>query len=321
MSQSAKDLAEPQGSSSLQRTAEHPNCRTPSLHPLPETLTRAWTVARTTIVVLVLGAGVVLFYRTLTGWRGDHNVPFEKWYGSWPTVLLFVAVFSLFVFGFVRPRRRAEWGSAGIYTAFLISLFAEMFGLPLTIFLLASVLGLPPQAFGLSESHLWAYLVDRTGLLPLRVGVWLVMSLSVLLIAGGVSLLALGWHRVYAGKGALVTGGIYRFLRHPQYLGLILIIVGFNVQWPTLPTLVMGPLLIARYVWLARQEDAELEERFGVPFREYRARVPGLWPWARRPYAVAGRLEELSGLSRSPATNPTLPDGAPSALNQERGSG
>jgi len=287
-----------------------------------ETLKRLWPLGRTAVVVLVLWTGTVLFYRTVTGWRGDHAVPFEKWYGSWPTVLLFVAVFSLFLFGFIRPRRRAEWGSAGIYTAFLISLFVEMFGLPLTIFLLASILGVPPQAFGLSESHLWAYLLDRAGLLPLRVGVWLVMSVSVLLIAGGVSLLALGWHRVYAGKGALVTDGIYRFLRHPQYLGLILTIVGFNVQWPTLPTLLMGPLLIGLYVWLARQEDAELEERFGALSPEYRSRVPGLWPWPRSSFGRQGPPTETSEFSRSSAAEPaqvTLADGVPT--ERERSSG
>ncbi|MFQ5804512.1 MAG: methyltransferase family protein, partial [Candidatus Methylomirabilales bacterium] len=136
--------------------------------------------------------------------------------------------------------------------------------------------------FSLHESHLWAYALSKAGLLPLEQGVYLVMAVSVALIAAGVILLALGWERIYKGKGELVTDGIYAFLRHPQYLGLILMIVGFLIQWPTLPTLLMAPLLTGRYVKLAREEEEELEFVFGEVYRNYRQRVPGFRPWARR---------------------------------------
>jgi protein-S-isoprenylcysteine O-methyltransferase Ste14 len=181
-----------------------------------------------------------------------------------------------------------------------------MFGLPLTIFLIAPALGLSPSAFGASESHLWAYLLDRLGLVSLPIGVYLVMAVSVGLIGVGASLVAIGWYRVYQGKGELVTGGIYRVLRHPQYLGLILIVLAFNIQWPTLPTLVMAPVLIIMYVRLARWEEEELATFFGEAFLDYATRTPAFIPWRRRRsdrtlvailllLALGGGLEGLRG--------------------------
>ncbi|MGH7318327.1 MAG: methyltransferase family protein [Candidatus Rokuibacteriota bacterium] len=243
---------------------------------------RVWRVGRWVFVGLVLALVIRRFAAILRGAPGSDNVPFDAWYGNWPEALTVTAVFLVFVLGFAWPRRRGEWRNAGLYSAFLISLFTEMFGVPLTIYVLAPVLGLPPWAFGMNESHLWAFALDRLGLLPLHRGVSAVMAVSLVLIASGMVLVAVGWATVYRGREALVTGGIYRYLRHPQYLGLMLIVIGFNVMWPTLPTLVMAPILIVMYARLARREDAELATRFGEAFREYAARTPAFIPWGRR---------------------------------------
>ncbi|MBI3079656.1 MAG: isoprenylcysteine carboxylmethyltransferase family protein [Deltaproteobacteria bacterium] len=243
-------------------------------------------VLRWSLAGLVLGAGFWLGARTLRGVPGSHNVPFEHWYGNWPAVVIAAGLFTLFLLGFARPRRQADWRHAGAYTAFLISLFTEMFGLPLTIYVLASILGLPAGLFGMNESHLWAFALDRLRLLPLSRGVYLVMVVSLALIFLGASLVVIGWGTVYGGRDRLVTHGIYRHLRHPQYLGLILIIIAFNLQWPTLPTLLMAPVLMVMYMRLARREDQELARRFGRAFLEYVARTPAFMPgWS----ALSGR--------------------------------
>jgi protein-S-isoprenylcysteine O-methyltransferase Ste14 len=114
--------------------------------------------------------------------------------------------------------------------------------------------------------------------MPLSWGVYLVMSVSVGLITGGVALLAIGWDQVFRARHQLATTGLYGEIRHPQYLGLILIVIAFNIQWPTLPTLAMAPVLIVMYVRQARREDRELAARFGEEFVRYASRVPAFIP-------------------------------------------
>ncbi|MGH9428161.1 MAG: methyltransferase family protein [Terriglobia bacterium] len=247
---------------------------------LAEKIRTQWQVLRWFLVVLVVGGSVWLFLDTVSHVPGpaSQGLPFWLWYGNWPGFLKVTGVFVLLVLGFTLPRRKVEWRNAGLYTAFFISLFFEMFGLPLTIFLLAPLLDLPLWIFGHMESHLWAFALAWIGLIPLYCGTYAVMIISMGLIALGVSLVAVGWATVYSGKGRLATTGIYCVIRHPQYLGLILIVIAFNVQWPTLPTLILGPVLIAAYIRQARREDKELQATFGHDFIDYARRVPALFP-------------------------------------------
>ena len=85
---------------------------------------------------------------------------------------------------------------------------------------------------------------------------------------------------LYRGQktGMLATEGPYARIRHPQYTGFILIMAGFLLQWPTLPTLVMFPVLLYFYRRLAMREEQEVRERFGAACDRYAAGLPRFVP-------------------------------------------
>lgn len=201
----------------------------------------------------------------------------RPWYGNWPAAVFSVALFTAFVLGLLRSPRPRAWRHLGVAEAYLVALFAEMYGVPLTVYLLGSVLG-AELGFGMLEGHLWAVLLERVGLISLPRAVALVMATSSVLIVVGLALMFAGWWQVWRTRGELVTGGLYRFARHPQYAGLLLLVLAFFVQWPTLPTAALLPVVFLVYLRQARREEAELEARFGERYRRYREHTPGFLP-------------------------------------------
>ena len=200
-------------------------------------------------------------------------------YGLWSLVVINSVVFIIFAFSFTRPRTARDWRSFGAFVAFLVALFTEMYGFPLTIYLLSGWLssrypGL--DLFSHDGGHLWETLLGWRGdphLNPIHL-------LSNLLIGGGFILLAFAWRVLYEAQRThrLATTGPYAYVRHPQYVGFILIMLGFLLQWPTLPTLVMFPILVVMYVRLARREEREALAAFGEAYARYAANTPAFFP-------------------------------------------
>lgn len=103
---------------------------------------------------------------------------------------------------------------------------------------------------------------------------------SSVLIFGGFILLASAWKVLYAAQREqrLASTGAYARVRHPQYAGFVLIMAGFLLQWPTLVTLVMFPILLFMYVRLALREEREAAAQFGAEYERYAARTPRFVP-------------------------------------------
>lgn len=214
-------------------------------------------------------------------------------YGFWSLVAANAALFVFFALSFLAPRRRREWRSLGVFTAFVVALFTEMYGFPLTIYALTAVLGSRYPAlnpFSHASGHLWITLFGG--------GAWMsavVHLVSNALILGGLLLMGAGWRRIHRARGALVTDGVYALVRHPQYVGLFLVTVGMLVQWPTIVTILTWPVLIGAYYRLALREEREAELLFGEGYLCYKARVPMFFPRVRvSPFAFAS-ADKMSG--------------------------
>ena len=206
-------------------------------------------------------------------------------YGLWPLVVLNTALFALFAASFFHPRTGRDWRAMGAFTAFLLALFTEMYGIPLTVYLLSGWLGsrFPAVQATHSGGHLLNGLIGWTGdphLSPFHLA-------SYVLIGAGFWLIATAWRVLHdaARTGQLAVTGPYARVRHPQYDGFLLIMIGFLLQWPTLPTLAMFPILAVVYLRLARAEERDVESRFGDTWRDYAQRTPAFLPRRRPPTA------------------------------------
>lgn len=200
-------------------------------------------------------------------------------YGLWSLVVLNAAVFIIFAFSFTHPRSARDWRSFSAFAAFLVALFTEMYGFPLTIYLLAGWLGQRYPGLDLlshDAGHLWNTVLGWRGdphWNPLHL-------LSNVLIGGGFILLAAAWRVLYEAQRqrTLAVTGPYAHIRHPQYAGFMLILLGFLLQWPTLLTLLMFPILVTMYVRLAWREEREVLADFGEVYARYAANTPAFWP-------------------------------------------
>ncbi|MFZ5481149.1 MAG: methyltransferase family protein [Myxococcota bacterium] len=202
----------------------------------------------------------------------------EPAYGLWWLVAINSFVFIAFAFSFTRPRSARDWRSLGAFAAFVVALFAEMYGFPLTVYLLSGWLGsrVPGLTLDHDAGHLWHALSGWEGdphLNPIHL-------FANALILGGVWLLSSAWavlHRAQR-EHRLAVEGPYALVRHPQYVAFVLVMLGFLVMWPTLPTLVMFPILVAIYVRLARREEADVRRELGEVYDAYARVVPAFIP-------------------------------------------
>jgi protein-S-isoprenylcysteine O-methyltransferase Ste14 len=200
-------------------------------------------------------------------------------YGEWSLAVIYTLIFATIAFFFYRPKTGRDWWTFGAFTAFLVALFAEMYGFPLTIYLLS---GWPGPQLPMIESipreveRVLEMMFDWRANPPFG----FFQIASTVLIVGGFIFLAAAWsvrHKAQQ-RGELAKTGVYARLRHPEYAAFVVIMIGFLLQWPTLITLAMFPILLILYVRLARSEEHEALKRFGESYLHYQAETPAFFP-------------------------------------------
>ena len=205
-----------------------------------------------------------------------HGENISYAYGFWFLVLVNVALFGFFILSFLTPFKKREWRAMGVTLGFFVALFTEMYGIPLTIYILTAILGSRYPAlnpFSHASGHLWLTFLGGGAL----------MMTVIHIISNGLTVIGFvimwkGWKLIHDAKDSLVTEGPYAYVRHPQYSGLFVIMIGMLIQWPTIITALMFPVLVFIYYRLAKREEVEMIKTFGDEDQQYRGKVPMFIP-------------------------------------------
>ncbi len=203
----------------------------------------------------------------------------EGSYGLWSLVVINSLIFIMFAFSFTKPKTSRDWRSLGAFSAFIVALFTEMYGFPLTIYFLSGWLSSRfPEVNWLAHDsgHLLEMVFGWRG--NPHFGPFHILS-NILIVVGFV-IIANAWKVLYHAQRShrLAIAGPYARVRHPQYIGFVVIMFGFLLQWPTLLTVVMFPVLVVTYMVLARSEERDALAEFGDEYRAYMERTPRFIP-------------------------------------------
>lgn len=194
-------------------------------------------------------------------------------FGNWWLVAIWIVIYAIFLL-FVPFYKKSQVKPAGVYTAFIVAFAIEMFGVPLSMFIIGWLFGI-----WLPEGIFWGHTLGQ------YIGDWGTWIGALVSLTGAVFVVS-GWSKIHkeywskeTGQGHLVKTGIYRYIRHPQYTGFFMITLGVMMTWVTIPLLLLYCLLLSLYYALARREEKDMEAEFGNEYIEYKKKTKMFIPY------------------------------------------